>query len=136
MSAVQELVSVSISISGEPEKRLSYERDLIQPGKPELIDASPYSHEYTGKHDHGDLPPPKQHLHYSNLLDAVLTAKKESDEFIKPFCVPPPPPVKSSSKKGSKKARIEDHSAEGIEAVSDEENDGDEVVEDIDHDSK
>lgn len=58
------------------------QRDLSLAPVSETLDSTPHTTLYTGKHDGGDLPNPKENK-YSHVLEAIKQAKVESDAFIK-----------------------------------------------------
>lgn len=63
-------------------------RDLSVAPPPEAIDASPFSFDYTGKHDDGDLPPicvaaGTASAFYGHLVDSLREAKTAVDALVK-----------------------------------------------------
>lgn len=79
-----QLISVEISgPGGSHDRTITVSRDLSKPAPTEKLDDSPYSFEYTGKHDHGALPPQGEGTSYGHLLDAILEAKAVSDAHLR-----------------------------------------------------
>lgn len=89
------LMSVEIGFPGES-KHYSYTKDQLQnqpvaDSQEELQRRSDYgsqqaaySYEYTGKHDHGVLPP-IQGGHYADLLTACQKAKQDTEKLLGPL---------------------------------------------------
>lgn len=73
------LITVDITSPLADHKHIEVDRDLTAPPPPELVDDTPYSYEYTGKHDSGPLPPIRTDNMYGHLLDALKEAKASTD---------------------------------------------------------
>eukprot|EP00953_Heterococcus_sp_UTEX-ZZ885_P018636 10412-Heterococcus_DN1.PRE.1 len=77
--------SFAITIDGEEVQRFSsYGQEaprappLPEPGS----DADKFSFEYTGRHDDGDLLPPRSGGAHEIALNAILSVKDESNRFM------------------------------------------------------
>ncbi len=78
---------VVTSPSGIVERSIS--RDLSSAAPLEVIDDTPYSWAYTGRHDGGALPPTRNDTMYGHVLNAVMEAKGVVDAEIKKFTPSP-----------------------------------------------
>jgi hypothetical protein len=57
--------------------------DVSKPAPPEVRDdaSGPYSYEYTGKHDHGELPTTSDN-YYAHMVAALRDAKASTDVVL------------------------------------------------------
>ena len=63
-------------------------RDLsLPPPASEAIDAAPYTHGFTGRHDSGALPPPGCNA-YAHVLECIAEAKAASDVALRAMLPP------------------------------------------------
>ena len=67
---------VTITLSGAP--TIAVSRDPSS-AAPEAIDATPFSFQWTGRHDGGPLPQPPDSGHYALALSALAEAKAAMD---------------------------------------------------------
>ena len=67
---------VTITLSGAPTIAVSREPSSTAP---EAIDATPFSFQWTGRHDGGPLPQPPDSGHYALALSALAEAKAAMD---------------------------------------------------------
>ena len=82
MSADDPFVSITLSaLSGAPAPPLAQVHIHRAPGSahPEPLDASPYSFQWTARHDGGALPAPAATGHYALALSALQEAKASMD---------------------------------------------------------
>lgn len=76
------LVDIVIRTPEGAQQRIQATRDLTTPPPvSEPVDAQPFSHGFTGKHDSGDLPSSGRNM-YSQVIDAVQEAKAITDTYI------------------------------------------------------
>ena len=80
--AADPFVSITLSaLAPSPAAPLAQVRVLRAPGSahPEPLDASPYSYQWTARHDGGALPEPSATGHYALALSALQEAKASMD---------------------------------------------------------
>eukprot|EP01138_Halocafeteria_seosinensis_P007837 gb/GECG01008007.1/.p1 GENE.gb/GECG01008007.1/~~gb/GECG01008007.1/.p1 ORF type:complete len:175 (+),score=30.22 gb/GECG01008007.1/:1-525(+) len=128
-----ELVSIELHFNGEyPGQTLRYHAHDIHEHAPEgtgekggeSVDTAPYSFQYTGRHDHGSLPPvANPRGHYSALLTACQKAKEETEAILKPIV---------DKERGSKQSHGEEEEAKSTSSSS--ENSLDREIDNMDTD--
>jgi predicted dehydrogenase len=79
-----ELVTVEIRLEGEEPVTISVSRDLSEPG-PDVVDDRPYSFEWTGRHDGGELVVDHGSGHLPNLVQALGEAKARAEDVLRPL---------------------------------------------------
>jgi septal ring-binding cell division protein DamX len=79
---MEPVVDVLIVTPYGGERRILAARDLTAPPPAsEPVDAQPFSHGFTGRHDGGALPAPGVNA-YSHVIDAVAEAKAATDAYV------------------------------------------------------
>lgn len=78
---MEALIELTITAPGTVPHTIAITRDLTAPPPLEPVDAAPFSHGFTGRHDGGALPPPGAN-HYSRVIDAVAEAKASTDAYV------------------------------------------------------
>lgn len=65
------------------DQRVAVSVDLSKPAPPEVRDdaSGPFSFEYTGRHDGGELPPTSDNF-YAHMVAALRDAKAQSDVIL------------------------------------------------------
>lgn len=98
------IVRVSIYHEGTEVSNILIEKNLQTSPPVEIIDDTPYSYNYTGRHDGGPLPPIPTHNIYGHIVEAIKEAKLSVDQEIQKL-VPPRPPVPENSTVSTKTVR-------------------------------
>jgi hypothetical protein len=76
------IVSIDICAPHAPQHSIVISKDLSKPSPLETIDDAAFSYEFTGKHDHGALPPIRADNRYGHLVEALAEAKAVTDRHI------------------------------------------------------
>lgn len=76
------LVWLTVTSPLDAPKQISISRDTSVAAPSEPVDDTPYSYEYTARHDGGTLPPLRVDNMYGHLVDALREAKASTDAYL------------------------------------------------------
>ena len=97
------VIHVSIQQDNKEVANVQIHKNLLLPSPIEIIDDTPYSYHYTGRHDGGILPPIPTHNIYGHILEAIKEAKVSVDKEIQKIL--PPPSTISTPQEATKTLR-------------------------------